>query len=88
MLRTVEGIYQNGQIELTELPQNINSRVQVLVTFLEPGKVDPTKLRQLIDQLETIAGIQQGFEELERGQTRPIGDFVQEMQRKIEIFTN
>ena len=85
MLRTVEGIYQNGQIELTELPQNINSRVQVLVTFLEPGKVDPTKLRQLIDQLETIAGIQQGFEELERGQTRPLGDFIQEMQRKYDI---
>ncbi len=85
MLRTVEGIYQNGQIELTELPQNINSRVQVLVTFLEPGKIDPTKLRQLIDQLETIAGIQQGFEELERGQTRPIGDFIQEMQRKYDI---
>ena len=68
--------------KLTELPQNINSRVQVLVTFLEPGKVDPTKLRQLIDQLETIAGIQQGFEELERGETRRIGDFIQEMQWK------
>ena len=68
--------------KLTELPQNINSRVQVLVTFLEPGKIDPTKLRQLIDQLETIAGIQQGFEELERGETRPIGDFIQDMKRK------
>ncbi len=82
MLRTVEGIYQNGKIELTELPQNLNSRVQVLVTFLEPGKIDPAKLRLLIDQLETIAGIQQGFEELERGETRPIGDFIQEMKRK------
>jgi hypothetical protein len=57
----------------------------VLVTFLEPGKVDPNKLRQLIDQMETIAGIQKVFEELEAGQTRPIGDFIQEMQQKYDI---
>jgi hypothetical protein len=94
MLKTVEGIYQNGQIELTELPQDVSDwlrhrpkgdRTQVLVTFLAPGKITPTQLRQLIDQLETIAGIQQGFEELERGQTRPIGDFIQEMQQKYDI---
>ncbi|MBD1832459.1 hypothetical protein H6F61_07065 [Cyanobacteria bacterium FACHB-472] len=85
MLKTVEGIYQNGQIELVELPQDVSDRTQVLITFLDPGKIDPTKVRQLIDQLETIAGIQQGFEELDRGQTRPIGDFIQEMQQKYDI---
>lgn len=72
MLKTVEGIYQNGQIELTELPQDVSERTQVLVTFLDPSKIDPTKMRQLIEQLGTIAGIQQGFEELDHGQTRPI----------------
>ena len=87
MLKTVEGIYQNGQIELTELPQDVSDRTQVLITFLDPGKIDPTKVRQLIDQLETIAGIQQGFEELERGQTRPIEDFTQEMQQKYDILS-
>jgi hypothetical protein len=85
MLRTIEGFYQNGQVQLDELPQEMGDRTQVLVTFLEPGKVDPNKLRQLIDQMETIAGIQQGFEELEAGQTRPIGDFIQEMQQKYDI---
>ena len=85
MLKTVEGIYRNGQIELTELPQNVSDRTQVLITFLDASKVDPGKLRQLIDQLETIAGIQQGFEEIDAGQTRPIGDFVQAMQRKYDI---
>jgi hypothetical protein len=44
----------------------------VLVTFLDPSKIDPTKLRELIYRLETIAGIQQGFEELNAGLTRPI----------------
>ncbi len=85
MLKTIEGIYQNGQIELTELPQDISEQTQVLVTFLEPGKINPTKLRQLIEQLETIAGIQQGFEELNAGKSRPIGDFIEEMQKKYDI---
>jgi len=85
MLKTIEGIYQNGQIQLASLPQDISDRSQVLVTFLDPSKIDPIKLRQLIDQLETIAGIQQGFEELNAGFTRPIENFVQEMQQKYDI---
>ncbi len=93
MLKTIEGIYQDGQLRFTELPQDVSDflderlrqRSQVLVTFLDPGKIDSVKLRQLIDQLETIEGIGQGFEELNSGQTRPIGDFVQEMQQKYDI---
>lgn len=85
MLRTIEGIYQDGQIQLVELPQDVSDRSQVLVTFLDPSKIDPAKLRQLIEQLETIEGIGQGFEELNSGQTRPVEDFVQEMQHKYGI---
>jgi hypothetical protein len=85
MLKTIEGIYQDGQIRFTELPQDVSDRSQVLVTFLDPDKINSAKLRQLIDQLETIEGIQQSFEELNSGQTRPVGDFVQEMQQKYDI---
>ncbi len=85
MLKTVEGIYQNGQIELSELPQDVSGSAQVLVTFLDPSKLNTNELRQLIDQLETIAGIQQGFDEVNTGQTRPIGDFVQAMQQRYDI---
>jgi hypothetical protein len=81
MLKTIEGIYQDGQIQLTELPQNIGDHVSVLVTFLDTGKIDSVKLGQLIDQLETIQGIQQGFEELNAGQTRPVEDFIEEMKK-------
>jgi hypothetical protein len=49
MLRTIEGFYQDGQVQLDELPQEMGDRTQVLVTFLEPGKVDPNTLRQLIE---------------------------------------
>jgi predicted nuclease of predicted toxin-antitoxin system len=38
---------------------DMGDRTQVLVTFLEPGKIDPNKLRQLINQMETITEIQQ-----------------------------
>jgi hypothetical protein len=86
MLKTIEGIYQDGQIQFTELPQDVSDHSQVLVTFLDPSKIDSAKLRQLIDQLETVEGIQQGFEELNSGQTRPIGDFVKEMQKKYDIL--
>ncbi|MCY7277939.1 MAG: hypothetical protein LH702_30445 [Phormidesmis sp. CAN_BIN44] len=85
MIRTVEGIYQNGKVELAEQPQNTGDRVQVLVTFLDADTTDPAKIRQLIDQLETIAGLQQGFEELNAGQTRPIVQFAQDMQQKYGI---
>lgn len=85
MLKTVEGTYQNGKVELAEQPQTTGERVQVLVTFLDASAIDSAKLRQLIDQLETIAGLQQGFEELNAGQTRPIAQFAQEMQQKYGI---
>ena len=85
MLKTVEGVYRDGQIQLAELPQDISDRAQVLVTFLEPGTVDIEKLHQLIDQLETIVGIQQGFEAVDAGQTRPVVDFADEMQHKYGI---
>jgi hypothetical protein len=67
------------------LPQNIGDRSQVLVTFLDPNNIDPAKLCELIDRIESIAGISQGFEELNKGQTRPIGDFIQDMQSKYDI---
>ena len=57
----------------------------MLVTFLQPGSLDPIKLQQLIDQLETIAGIQQGLEAVDAGQIRPLEDFAQAMQSKYDI---
>jgi hypothetical protein len=84
MLKTIEGIYQNGQLELAEQPPTANDRVQVLVTFLDASITDPSKLRQLIDQLETIAGLQQGFEELNAGKTRPIEQFVTDRRNSPE----
>lgn len=40
MLKTIEGIYRNGKIELVELPPDVGDEVRVLVTFLEPKVID------------------------------------------------
>lgn len=93
MLETIEGIYENGQIQIDRPPHNISDfpkerlrqRTQVLVTLLDPNNIDPAKLSELIDRIETISGISQGLEELNKGQTRPISDFIQDMQCKYDI---
>ncbi|WP_353931391.1 hypothetical protein WJM97_01965 [Okeanomitos corallinicola TIOX110] len=85
MLKTIEGIYQDGKIEFTETPDNISNNTQVLITFLDPSNINPSKIRQLIEHLETVAGIQQGLDELNSGQSRPLADFIQEMQQKYDI---
>jgi hypothetical protein len=40
MLRTIEGVYREGKIELTERPDGVGEEAPVLVTFLEPHRVD------------------------------------------------
>jgi len=40
MLKSVEGIYRDGKIELTELPSDVRAETRVIVTFLEPSSVD------------------------------------------------
>ncbi|WP_414552146.1 hypothetical protein [Anabaena sp. CCY 0017] len=37
MLQSIEGVYKQGKVELTELPSDI-SESRVIVTFLEPKK--------------------------------------------------
>lgn len=37
MLKTVEGIYKKGKIELLENPQEIEESTKVIVTFLKPA---------------------------------------------------
>ena len=43
------------------------------------------KLLDTIEELETIMGIKQGLEDLAQGRTRPVNQFVEEMQKKHGI---
>ncbi len=40
MLKSAEGIYRDGKIELTELPSDVRAETRVIVTFLESRSVD------------------------------------------------
>jgi hypothetical protein len=40
MFRTIEGVYRNGKVELTEAPKDVCDETRVLVTFLEPQSID------------------------------------------------
>jgi hypothetical protein len=59
MLKSIEGIYQDGKIELSELPQNISSDTKVIVTFLEEIQVSSELVKQLpitYHDLDSLAG--------------------------------
>lgn len=40
MLKSVEGVYRDGKIELTELPEEVRDETRVIVTFLETSYID------------------------------------------------
>lgn len=40
MLKSIEGVYRNGKIELIETPSEVRDETRVIVTFLEPRSVD------------------------------------------------
>ena len=40
MLTTVEGVYRDGRIELTNLPSNVAEESKVIVTFVDSNDVD------------------------------------------------
>jgi len=62
MLRSVEGVYRDGKIELTELPADVQDETRVIVTFLETNPIDlqtrgisETQAAELRAQLGTFA---------------------------------
>lgn len=40
MLKSIEGVYRNGKIELVEAPSEVDDETRVIVTFLEPRPID------------------------------------------------
>ena len=40
MLKSIEGVYRKGKIELVEVPMSVGDETRVIVTFLESNDVD------------------------------------------------
>jgi len=43
MVKTIEKIFQEGKMQLTELPQNVGDCPSVLFSALETAKIAPVK---------------------------------------------
>lgn len=43
MVKSIEGVYRNGKIELTELPGEVHDDTRVIVTFLETSAINLQK---------------------------------------------
>ncbi|MBD0387100.1 MAG: type II toxin-antitoxin system Phd/YefM family antitoxin [Nostoc sp. C3-bin3] len=59
----------------------VNGKAELVVQDAESYQ----KLLELLEQLETIAGIRKGLEDVDAGRTRPVEEFQQEMQQKYGI---
>jgi hypothetical protein len=62
MLKTIEGIYRQGKIELAERPSDVPDETPVVVTFLEPlpislpeRGIDEAQAADLRSRLESFA---------------------------------
>lgn len=62
MLRSVEGVYRDGRIELDDVPNDMPDDTRVIVTFLETDHVDlrerainETQAAELRAQMQTFA---------------------------------
>ncbi len=54
MLISVEGIYRNGCIELTENPHDMPEGTSVIVTFMQTNEIDLASQGINRDQAETL----------------------------------
>lgn len=62
MLKSIEGVYRDGKIELADLPKDVPDDTRVIVTFLEIDHVDlherginEAQAAELRAQLQTFA---------------------------------
>ncbi len=59
----------------------VNGKAEVVVQDAKSYQ----QLLEKIERLEAIAGIKQGLTDVESGETRPLAEFMQEMQYKHDI---
>jgi len=64
-LLTVEGIYKDGKVELTERPDHVEEAARVLVTFLAPNGSREKTLMAESQHHETLR--QQAFARMKEG---------------------
>jgi hypothetical protein len=59
MLKTIEGFYRDGKVELDAVSDLSIELSKVLVTFFDPQKVNAQELKSYLEQLDTIQEVEQ-----------------------------
>ena len=68
MLTTIKGVYEDGKITVTEKPPIIETKADVLITFL-PGKIkEVNSNKRILGGLERKISVPEDFNE-------PLNDF-------------
>ena len=60
MLTTIEGVYENGQVILTENPPQ-NSKTKVLITFMEEIKPNTTSTKRPLGTMKGVVQMSEDF---------------------------
>ncbi len=89
--RDIQSLYhfkRNTSSVIAQMKQTGEPIVLTVNGKTEVVAQDATSYQQLlekIEKLEAIAGIKQGLADIESGETRPVTEFVKEMQQKHGI---
>lgn len=80
MVKAINGIYHDGQVELNELPSNQSQPLEVIAIFLEPGETIPPELAQIL--------IPRTPSPINPTSPKPLPDMVSRLAKLQEFITN
>lgn len=87
-IQSLSNFKRNTSDAITQMKQTgepivltVNGKAEVVVQDAKSYQ----QLLEKIEKLEAIAGIKQGLADIESGQTRPVTQFINEMQQKYGI---
>ncbi len=87
-IQSLSNFKRNTSSAITQMKQTgepivltVNGKAEVVVQDAKSYQ----QLLEKIERLEAIAGIKQGLADIESGETRPVAEFMQEMQYKHGI---
>lgn len=84
MVLSVEGVYRDGKVELSEQPKEIQNETKVLVTFMNQGEVDLSSVGIDQEQAKDLRARLSTFEEEWERPEMDVYDRYEESKSKLQ----
>ncbi len=84
MVLSIEGVYRDGKVELSEQPKGIQNETKVLVTFIKPGEVDLSAVGINPDQANDLRARLSTFEDEWECPEMDVYDHYEESKSKLQ----